>query len=37
LSSKENSGLWVKALLGKAHYEQFMRDKQKCINDLKNA
>ena len=37
LSGKENSGLWVKALLGKAHYEQFMRDKQKCINDLKNA
>ena len=37
LSGKENSGLWVKALLGKAHYEQFLRDKQKCINDLKNA
>ena len=37
LAGKENSGLWVKALLGKAHYEQFMRDKQACINDLKNA
>ena len=35
LAGEENSGLWVKALLGKAHYEQFMRDKQKCINDLK--
>ena len=37
LAGKENSGLWIKALLGKAHYEQFMRDKQACINDLKNA
>ena len=35
LSGKENSGLWVRVLLGDAHYEQFMRDKQKCINDLK--
>ena len=37
LAGNENSGLWVKALLGKAHYEQFMRDKQACINDLKKA
>lgn len=37
LAGEENSGLWVTALLWKAHYEQFMRDKQKCINDLKNA
>ena len=35
LAGKENSGLWVRVLLGDAHYEQFMRDKQKCINDLK--
>ena len=37
LSWQENSWLWVKALLGKAHYEQFLRDKQKCIDDLKEA
>ncbi len=35
LAGEENSGLWVRVLLGDAHYEQFMRDKQKCINDLK--
>ena len=35
LSGEENSGLWVRVLLWDAHYEQFMRDKQKCINDLK--
>lgn len=29
LSAQENSWLWVKALLWKAHYEQFMRDKAK--------
>ena len=34
LSGRENSGFWVKALLGKTHYEQFLRDKQGCINDL---
>ena len=28
----ENEWLWVKALLGNAHYEQFLRDKQKCID-----
>ena len=32
LSEHENEWLWVKALLGKAHYEQFLRDKQKCID-----
>ena len=37
LSGYENSGLWVKVILGNAHYQQFLRDKQKCINDLKNA
>lgn len=35
LSGEENSGLWVRVLLWDAHYEEFMRDKQKCINDLK--
>lgn len=34
LSRYENSGIWIKALLGKSHYEQFMRDKEKCINEL---
>ncbi len=37
LAGKENSGLWVRVLLGDAHYNQFMRDKQKCIDDLKKA
>ena len=37
LSWMENSWLWVKVILGNLHYGQFMRDKQKCINDLKNA
>ena len=35
LAWEENSGLWVRVLLGDDHYAQFMRDKQKCINDLK--
>ena len=35
LAGEENSGLWVRVLLGDEHYAQFMRDKQKCINDLK--
>ena len=35
LAGEENSGLWVRVLLWDAHYEQFMRDKQKCINDLR--
>ena len=37
LAGKENTGLWVKALLGKGHYKQFMIDKQNCIDDLKAA
>ncbi len=37
LSGQENSWLWIKVILGDAHYEQFLRDKQKCINKLKNA
>lgn len=35
LAWEENSGLWVRVLLGDDHYAQFMRDKLKCINDLK--
>ena len=35
LSWDDNSGLWVRALLGKEHYELFMNDKQKLINDIK--
>ena len=35
LSWMENSWLWVKVILGNLHYEQFLRDKQKCINNLK--
>lgn len=31
LADQENSWLWVKALLWKAHYAQFMRDKAKLI------
>ncbi len=31
---KENSGLWVKALLGKTHYEHFMKEKKNCIEEL---
>ena len=34
LAGKENTGLWVKALLGRAHYEQFLEDKQICIKKL---
>ena len=32
LAAKENSWLWVKALLWKAHFEQFMKDKDELIN-----
>ena len=35
LAGEENSGLWVRVLLWDDHYAQFMRDKQKCINDLR--
>ena len=37
LAWHENEWLWVKALLWKAHYEQFLRDKEACIYDLKKA
>lgn len=37
LSWLEDKWLWVKVILGNAHYQQFLRDKQKCINKLKNA
>ena len=37
LASEENKGVWVKALLGKAHYEQFKRDKAKLIKARDNA
>ena len=29
LNSDENSGVWIRALLGKEHYNQFLQDKQK--------
>ena len=32
LSWLENKWIRIRALLGKAHYEQFLRDKQKCID-----
>ena len=28
---QENEWLWIKALLGKKHYERFLEDKKKCI------
>lgn len=28
----ENSWVWIKALLGKKHYNQFLEDKQKCLD-----
>lgn len=37
LAAKENTWLWVTALLWKAHYEQFMRDKAKLIAARDNA
>ncbi len=37
LAAQENSWLWVKALLWKAHYEQFMRDKAKLIKARDDA
>ena len=30
---KENSGLWVKALLGKRHFENFIEEKKNCIKE----
>ena len=37
LASEENSWLWVKALLWKKHFEQFMKDKDKLIKARDNA
>lgn len=37
LSWYENSWLWVKVLLGKTHYEHFLMDKKKCIDDIQNT
>jgi hypothetical protein len=37
LAAQENSWLWVKSLLWKAHYEQFMRDKAKLIKARDDA
>ena len=37
LSGYENTGIWIKALLGKSHYNQFMVDKQKCIADIQSG
>lgn len=31
---KDNSGLWVKALLGKSHFDHFMEEKENCIKEL---
>lgn len=37
LTEYENQWFWIKILLGKWHHEQFLIDKQKCINHLKRA
>lgn len=37
LTGYENRWQWLKILLGKAHYEQFLMDKKKCIDDIQNA
>ena len=34
---KDNSGLWVKALLGKKHFEQFVKEKENCIKELETV
>ena len=34
---KENSGLWVKALLGKRHFENFIEEKKNCIKEQEIA
>ncbi len=31
---KDNSGVWVKALLGKRHFECFIEEKKNCIGEL---
>lgn len=37
LTEYQDEWLWVKVLLGQEHYRKFLRDKQKCIDDLKSA
>lgn len=37
LTEYQNEWFWVKILLGKDHYQQFLIDKEKCINHLKRA
>ncbi len=37
LEMYENSWLWVKVLLGKDYYDQFMVDKKNCIDDIQNG
>ncbi len=37
LSGHENDGLWVKVLLWDAHYQQFLKDKEECINNCNTA
>ena len=37
LSWDENSGLWVKALLGKRHFDHFMEEKKNCIKELETV
>ncbi|MDR0282752.1 MAG: hypothetical protein LBI53_05740 [Candidatus Peribacteria bacterium] len=36
LSEYENSGLWVKVLLGGKHYDNFLAQKQQLLDDLKS-
>ncbi|MDR0369393.1 MAG: hypothetical protein LBH96_02410 [Candidatus Peribacteria bacterium] len=36
LASKENSGLWIKKLLGKGHYENFLKAKREQIKEIEN-
>ena len=31
---KENLGVWIKALLGKRHFENFIEEKKNCIKEL---
>lgn len=37
LAGMENRGLWIRVLLGKDHYNQFMIDKENCIADIQNG
>ena len=34
LEWEKNSWVWIKALLGKKHYNQFLKDKQECIDKI---